>query len=51
MVEELSSKARATEKFHEIAQKLTRRKEAKAEKQTSPLSAIGPILEKLRLKR
>lgn len=51
MVEELNSKARATEKFHEIAQKLTRRKEAKAEKQTSPLSAIGPILEKLRLKR
>jgi pilus assembly protein CpaE len=50
MVEELSSKAKAIEKFHEIAQKLTRRKEAKAEKQTSALSAIGPILEKLRLK-
>ena len=51
MVEELSSKAKAIEKFHEIAQKLTRRKEAKAEKQTSALSAIGPILEKLRFKR
>ncbi len=51
MVEELSSKAKAIEKFHDIAQKLTRRKEAKAEKQTSPLSALGPILEKLRLKR
>jgi pilus assembly protein CpaE len=51
MVEELSSKAKAIEKFHEIALKLTRRKETKAEKQNSPLSAIGPILEKLRLKR
>ena len=51
MVEELSSKAKAIEKFHEIAQKLTRRKEAKAEKQTSALSAIGPILKKLRFKR
>jgi pilus assembly protein CpaE len=51
MVEELSSKAKAIEKFHEIAQKLTRRKEAKAEKQASALSALAPILEKLKLKR
>jgi len=51
MVEELTSKAKAVEKFHDIAMKLTRRKEAKAEKLGSPLSAIAPILERLKLKR
>jgi pilus assembly protein CpaE len=51
MLEELSAKAKAVEKFHDIALKITRRKEAKAEKQTSPLAAIGPLLEKLKLKR
>lgn len=51
MLEELSSRAKAVEKFHEIAMKLTRRKEAKAEKQNSALSAIAPFLEKLKLKR
>ncbi|MBS0232634.1 MAG: CtpF protein [Proteobacteria bacterium] len=51
MVEELTSKAKSVEKFHDIAMKLTRRKEAKAEKQGSPLSAIAPILERLKLKR
>ncbi len=51
MLEELSSRAKAVEKFHEIAMKLTRRKEAKAEKQNSALSAIAPLLEKLKLKR
>ena len=35
MIEELSSKAKSVEKFHDIAMKLTRRKEAKAEKQSS----------------
>lgn len=51
MVEELSSKAKSVEKFHEIAAKLTRRKDAKGDKQGSPLSALAPILEKLKLKR
>lgn len=51
MVEELSPKAKAVEKFHEVAMKITGRKEIKAEKGTSPLAAIGPILEKLKLKR
>lgn len=51
MIEELSSRAKSVEKFHDIAMKLTRRKEAKAEKQSSALSAIAPILEKLKLKR
>jgi pilus assembly protein CpaE len=52
MVEELSPKAKAVEKFHDIALKMTRRKDTKPEKSTnSPLAAIGPILEKLKLKR
>ncbi|MFA5955333.1 CtpF protein [Hyphomicrobium sp.] len=51
MLEEFNSKAKAVEKFHGVAMKLTRRKEAKAEKQSSALSAFAPILEKLKLKR
>ncbi|MET1046836.1 MAG: CtpF protein [Hyphomicrobium sp.] len=51
MLEEFSAKAKAVDKFHDVAMKLTRRKEYKAEKQTSALAAIGPILEKLKLKR
>jgi pilus assembly protein CpaE len=51
MVEELNAKAKAVEKFHEIAMKITGRKEVKAEKGSSPLAAIAPILEKLKLKR
>jgi pilus assembly protein CpaE len=51
MLEELNAKAKAVERFHDIALKITRRKEAKAEKQNSPLAAIGPLLEKLKLKR
>jgi pilus assembly protein CpaE len=51
MLEELNPKAKAVEKFHEVATKLTRRKETKAEKQRSALAAIAPILEKLKLKR
>ncbi|MFT3733375.1 MAG: CtpF protein [Hyphomicrobium sp.] len=51
MLEELNAKAKGVEKFHEIAMKLTRRKESKTEKQNSALSALAPILEKLKLKR
>ena len=51
MLGEFNSKAKAIEKFHELACRLTRRKDTKAEKQSSPLSAIAPILEKLKLKR
>jgi pilus assembly protein CpaE len=50
MIEELNSKAKAVEKFHEIALKITRRKEAKTEKAHSPLAALAPLLEKLKLK-
>lgn len=51
MIGEFSSKARAIEQFSDLAYRLTRRKDTKAEKQSSPLSAFGPILEKLKLKR
>ncbi|MGO4683143.1 AAA family ATPase [Hyphomicrobium sp. 2TAF46] len=51
MLGEFNAKAKAIEKFHELAFRLTRRKDTKAEKQSSPLSAIAPILEKLKLKR
>jgi pilus assembly protein CpaE len=51
MIEELSPKAKAVEKFHEVAFKIARRKEIKAEKPNSPLAAIAPLLEKLKLKR
>ncbi len=51
MLEELNSKAKAIEKFHDVAMKLTRRKDTRAEKPNSALSAIAPILEKLKLKR
>jgi len=51
MLSEFNSKAKAIEKFHDLAFRLTRRKDTKGEKQSSPLSAIAPILEKLKLKR
>jgi pilus assembly protein CpaE len=51
MVEEFSAKAKAVERFHDIALKLTRRKEVKVEKSNSPLAALAPLLEKLKLKR
>jgi pilus assembly protein CpaE len=51
MVAELSPKAKAVEKFHDIALKVTGRKEAKAEKGNSSFAALAPILEKLKLKR
>jgi pilus assembly protein CpaE len=51
MLEELNSKAKAVEKFRDVAMKLTRRKDTRTEKSSSALSAIAPILEKLKLKR
>lgn len=52
MLEEYNSKAKAVEKLHDLAIKLTRRREHKAEKATnSALAALTPILEKLKLKR
>jgi hypothetical protein len=38
--------------FHDIALKMTRRKEIKPERSAnSPLAALAPLLEKLKLKR
>lgn len=52
MVEEFNSKAKSIENFREIAMKMTRRKEMKAEKPASSgLAAFAPFLEKLKLKR
>lgn len=52
MIEEFNSKARATERFREIAMKMTKRRDVKIEKaSSSALGAIGPLLEKLKLKR
>ena len=53
MVEEFNAKAKAPEKFREIALKMTKRREVKADKAgaASALGAIGPLLEKLKLKR
>lgn len=52
MIEEMDPKAKAVEKFREIALGMTHRKEIKTEKKTSSaLSSFGPLLEKLKLKR
>lgn len=52
MVEEFNPKAKAPEKFREIAMKMTRRKDMKADKPAaSALSALAPLLEKFKLKR
>lgn len=52
MVEEFNAKAKAAANFREIAMKMTRRKEMKAERQSSSgLAALAPFLEKLKLKR
>jgi pilus assembly protein CpaE len=51
MIEELSPKAKAVETFRDIALKMTRRKDLKLDKSAnSPLAAIAPLLEKLKLK-
>ncbi|MGL4395282.1 MAG: AAA family ATPase [Hyphomicrobium sp.] len=49
MVEELNAKAKAVEKFRDIAMAVTHRREIKAEKK--PTSALAPLLEKLKFKR
>ena len=52
MIEEMNPKAKAAEKFREIAMAMTHRKDVKAEKQaSSALSALAPFLEKLKFKR
>lgn len=52
MIEEFNAKSKATERFREIALKMTKRRDVKPEKSSgSALGAIGPILEKLKLKR
>lgn len=52
MVEEFNQKAKAAENFREIAMKMTRRKDVKIEKaQSSAMSALAPLFEKLKLKR
>lgn len=52
MIEELSNKAKAVSQFHDIAMKITRRRDLRAEKPaSSSMSALAPLLEKLKLKR
>lgn len=53
MIEEMNPKAKATEKFREIAMAMTHRRDTKAEKKPaqSALSPLAPLLEKLKLKR
>jgi pilus assembly protein CpaE len=52
MIEEMNPKAKAAEKFREIAMTMTHRKDHKAEKkQQSALSPLAPLFEKLKLKR
>lgn len=52
MIEEMNPKAKAAEKFREIAMTMTHRKDVKGEKkQQSAVSALAPLLEKLKLKR
>lgn len=52
MIEEMNPKAKAAEKFREIAMAMTHRKDHKADKkQQSALSPLAPLLEKLKLKR
>jgi pilus assembly protein CpaE len=54
MIEEMNAKAKATEKFRDIAMAMTHRRDMKSEKKTaatSALSSLAPFLEKLKLKR
>jgi pilus assembly protein CpaE len=52
MIEEMNAKAKAAERFREIALAMTHRRDVKAEKPApSGLSAFAPLLEKLKLKR
>ena len=52
MIEEMDPKAKAAEKFREIAMGMTHRKEMKSEKKSSSaLSSLAPLLEKFKFKR
>lgn len=52
MIEEMNPKAKAAERFREIAMAMTHRKDVKGEKKPqSALSPLAPWLEKLKLKR
>jgi pilus assembly protein CpaE len=53
MVEEMNSKAKAAERFRDIAMAMTHRRDVKSEKKSaaSALSSLAPFLEKLKLKR
>lgn len=52
MLEEMNSKAKAVSQFHDIAAKIARRRDLKAAKSSgSSMSALAPLLEKLKLKR
>ncbi|MEQ1652254.1 MAG: AAA family ATPase [Hyphomicrobium sp.] len=52
MVEEMNPKAKAAERFREIAMTMTHRRDVKTEKPAaSGLSALAPLFEKLKLKR
>jgi pilus assembly protein CpaE len=54
MIEEMNSKAKATERFRDIAMAMTHRRDLKSEKKTaanSALSSLAPFFEKLKLKR
>ena len=51
MVEEMNPKAKAAERFREIALAMTHRRDVKVDKPASGLAALAPLLEKLKLKR
>jgi pilus assembly protein CpaE len=52
MIEEMNPKAKAPERFREIAMAMTHRRDVKADKPApSGLSALAPLFEKLKLKR
>jgi pilus assembly protein CpaE len=51
MLEEFSNRAKAAPQFRELALALANRKEQKEEKKQSSMGSLGPLLEKLKLKR
>jgi len=51
MIEEMNSKAKAAIAFRDLAMTLTHRKDVRAEKKQGGVSALAPLLEKLKLKR
>jgi pilus assembly protein CpaE len=53
MIEEMNAKAKAAERFRDIAMAMTHRRDIKSEKKSavSALSSLAPLFEKLKLKR